>query len=208
VVKQGISQKEIIKMVGRMLAAAAATGLLFTFLVGCGENGEGRRDSEEASTSAVREAGHVHGGPGVGQKAAVFSLKDIEGNDVSVADIVGEKTLAVVFWGTWCDFCKAEIPALKKMQDRHKEKGFQIVSVAVKKDQAQPRAEFHKEVSDFAKDRDLNYTVLLDSEYEAVALYHLHGVPTIIVIDLEGNVQYTGHSAEDAERVVSRLLRA
>jgi len=64
------------------------------------------------------------------------------------------------------------------------------------------------EAADFTKDKKLNYTVLLDPNYEAVALYHLHGVPAIIVIDLEGNVRYTGHSTEEAERAVSRLLTA
>lgn len=195
-------------MLARILVIVVAAGALMAFLVGCANDEADHKEAEEASTSAVPEASHVHPGPRVGQKAPTFSLEDVDGNQVNVADMVGKKMLAVVFWGTWCDFCKAEIPALKKLQERHKEEQFQIVSVAVKKDQAQPQAEFHKDVSEFTKDRKLNYTVLLDPEYEAVTLYHLDGVPTIIVVDLEGNVRYTGHSAEEAERVVSRLLTA
>jgi peroxiredoxin len=199
--------KELRKMFSKSLVTIVVTAASLAFLVGCGKEKDAHKKGEDASAITVPEAAHVHDGPGVGQKAATFSLQDVDGNQVNVADIIGKKTLAVVFWGTWCDYCKAEIPAIKKLQASYQDKGFQIISVAVKKDQTQPLAEFHKDVSEFAKDRKLNYTVLLDPEYKAVALYHLHGVPTIIVIDLEGNVRHTGHSAEEAERVVRRLVR-
>ncbi len=193
-------------MLARISVIAIAAGALMAFLVGCGESEAERKEAEDTSTSTVSEAEHAHGGPRIGQKAPTFALANVDGNEVNLADMVGKKTLAVVFWGTWCDFCKAEIPTLKKLQEDHAARSFQIVSVAVKKDPAQPSGEFRKDVSDFVKERKLSYTVLLDPEYEAVGLYHLHGVPTIIVVDLEGSVRYTGHSAQEAEQVVSRLL--
>jgi len=192
--------EEKMKMLRRILASVVLIGVLFTFVVSC-RNGKEKEDaSTEPPTSDIAEGRHAHGGPRVGEKAPVFSLSDMQGSEIHVADMVGKKTLAVAFWGTWCPHCRAEIPALRKLQDTYRDRGFQIVSVAVR-DERDP-------VVKVAEEKDINYTVLLDEKLEAAALYHLHSVPTIVVIDLEGVVRYTGHSAEEAEATLKALLKA
>ena len=181
---------------------ALIAGALLSFGGGCRKEGQ----PEEGSPSDGDAGGHMEAGPQIGEEAPTFSLNDVEGKTVDIAALIGQKTLALVFWGTWCDVCKGEIPVLKKMQSTHGEKGFQILSVAVKQTPDQPDAEFQKEVAEFTETEKLNFMVLLDPEYEAVALYHLHGVPTISVIDIQGNIRYTGHSADDAEAIVKKLL--
>jgi peroxiredoxin len=176
--------------------------VVFSFVGGCRKEGQRGEDAPSHRDAA----GHVEAGPQVGEQAPVFSLNDLEGKKVDVATIIGKKTLTLVFWGTWCGVCKQEIPVLKKMQSAYGDRGFQIISVAVKETPNQPDAEFRKDVTDFTKAERLNFTVLLDPEYQAVALYQLHGVPTIIVVDLKGTARYTGHSAHDAEAIVKRLL--
>ncbi len=47
------------------------------------------------------------------KKAPVFSLKGLDGKQVSMSDFRG-KPLLIVFWATWCESCKEEMPVLEK----------------------------------------------------------------------------------------------
>jgi thiol-disulfide isomerase/thioredoxin len=40
------------------------------------------------------------------------------------------KVLLVNFWATWCEPCRAEMPALAKMETRLKAKGFALVTIS------------------------------------------------------------------------------
>jgi peroxiredoxin len=45
--------------------------------------------------------------------APPFTLKNLEGNQVSLSDFKGKPVL-VTFWATWCESCREELPILEK----------------------------------------------------------------------------------------------
>ncbi len=47
------------------------------------------------------------------KEAPAFSLKRLDGKEVSISDFRGKPVL-IVFWATWCDSCKDEMPVLEK----------------------------------------------------------------------------------------------
>src|ERR1700754_1863990 len=47
-----------------------------------------------------------------------FSLKDLNGKTVSLADYKG-KTLVIDFWATWCVPCRESFPAVKMVMDKY-----------------------------------------------------------------------------------------
>ncbi len=47
------------------------------------------------------------------KEAPAFSLKRLDGKQVSISDFRGKPVL-IVFWATWCDSCKEEMPVLEK----------------------------------------------------------------------------------------------
>ena len=47
------------------------------------------------------------------KEAPAFSLNDLDGKQVSLSDFRGKPVL-IVFWATWCDTCKEEMPVLEK----------------------------------------------------------------------------------------------
>ena len=49
---------------------------------------------------------------GGGETATDFTLRSLEGGNVSLSDYLGEKVILVNFWATWCDPCMKEMPKL------------------------------------------------------------------------------------------------
>ncbi len=47
------------------------------------------------------------------KQAPSFSLKDLDGKQVSLSDFRGKPVL-ITFWATWCESCKEEMPVLEK----------------------------------------------------------------------------------------------
>ncbi|HEY6466975.1 MAG TPA: TlpA disulfide reductase family protein, partial [Candidatus Acidoferrales bacterium] len=58
-----------------------------------------------------------------------FTLKDAEGQPVSLSDLRG-KVVLLNFWATWCEGCKTEIPWLVEFQQKYRDKGLAVVGVS------------------------------------------------------------------------------
>lgn len=115
-----------------------------------------------------------------GQKAPDFTLKDINGNTVSLSSFKG-KVVLLNFWATWCPPCRAEIPSMNKLNQLLKNKG--LVILAVSTDRAVV------DVKDFLKNNPVNFTVVVDYNLSVSrSLYKVFMVPTTFLIDKRGIV--------------------
>ncbi len=117
----------------------------------------------------------------VGDTAHDFTLNDLDGQPVSLADFRGRPVI-VNFWATWCAPCRIEMPAFQELYERHQDDGLVILAL----DQAEPpevaRAFFYDEM-------DLTFTPLLDENSEVASAYSSYGVlPSTFFIDPQGAV--------------------
>src|SRR6266478_6131363 len=55
-----------------------------------------------------------------------FSVKDLQGREISSADLHG-KVVLVDFWATWCQPCKKEMPGYQKLLDLYGSRGFAVI---------------------------------------------------------------------------------
>jgi peroxiredoxin len=67
----------------------------------------------------------------IGQPAPAFTLKDQNGNDVSLADFRGEKAVALVFYPfTFTGVCEGELCRLRDDHTQFEEAGVQVLAVS------------------------------------------------------------------------------
>jgi len=84
---------------------------------------------------AASRAGADSGGPDgmtpklQGKPAPAFTLVDLDGKKVSLADFKGKPVL-VNFWATWCGPCKLEMPWMQEFSQKYAAQGLIILGIA------------------------------------------------------------------------------
>ncbi len=136
-----------------------------------------------------------------GVAAPLFETSDISGNPQRLADYKGRVVL-VNIWATWCAPCRAEMPALNRLYQEHKNQGFVVLGMSDESSVTQKK---------FLKEVNVTYPLLtLDGDvpsfYRDIARY-----PEMFLIDRAGRLQPTpnpGQPFEKLEANVDALLRA
>ena len=154
----------------------------------------------------------VRGEQAVGSAAPAFSLKDIKGATVTLAQHAG-KVVIVNFWATWCGPCKAEMPILMKLQQVHGPAGLVVLGVSMDEEGASvinPWLQKTKFVVD-GKQTPMNFPMLLGTPEMATAYGEIAALPATFIIDRKGKiVERTDGPVEfkDVDRTVKPLLAA
>lgn len=106
-----------------------------------------------------------------------FFLLDPSGKKTTLKDFRG-KLVLLNFWATWCVPCREEMPAMERLYQQYKTKGFTIVAVDVK--------DSRKDALAFIKELNITYPIMLDPDGEVGLLYGAWGLPTTYLIGPKG----------------------
>lgn len=115
-----------------------------------------------------------------GVRAPNFTLPDLDGKMVSLADFKGQVVLLNI-WATWCAPCVEEMPSMEKLHQELKDEKFVILAVSIDESGA-------KVVRPFMKKHKLSFPALIDSAGTLKSLYRTTGVPESYIIDKDGRV--------------------
>lgn len=118
-----------------------------------------------------------------GTPAPDFTLTDINGNSVSLRDLLG-RNVVLVFWASWCPDCRAEVPDLKYMQTKADPR--KVAFVAVSFDRTKDAWET------YVKENEMTGIQLFETaprkESFVNEAYHVKWIPSIYLIDEQGKV--------------------
>ncbi|MFY9781122.1 MAG: redoxin domain-containing protein [Candidatus Baltobacteraceae bacterium] len=119
-------------------------------------------------------------GPQLGAPAPAFSLRTIDGKNVSLDQFRG-RTLVLNVWATWCPPCRQEMPELVEGYARYSKRGVAFLGVDTTEDAPLVRA--------FAVAKGLPYPQAVDPDKRFSAAYDIGAFPTTYVIDARGNIR-------------------
>ncbi|GED24029.1 thiol-disulfide oxidoreductase ResA [Brevibacillus agri] len=116
----------------------------------------------------------------VGRDAPNFSLEQLNGPELALDDLKG-KGVVLNFWGTWCEPCKKEMPALQEQYSKFKDKGLVVLGVNI--------GESPVAVEPFVKQFGVEFPILLDRQSQITKLYRIGPIPTTFFIAPDGEVK-------------------
>ena len=138
-----------------------------------------------------------------GEPAPALEAKLLDGTPFSLSAASG-KVIILNFWATWCEPCRAEMPALNAYYRAHKSEGLEVLAISMD----QP--------SDDGKVREVMRGFAFDAGLGREASFHGYGriwrLPLTFVIDRNGVLKKDGWYGDpgiDAallDKVVTPLL--
>jgi peroxiredoxin len=128
-------------------------------------------------------AGCEHRQALVGGAAPEFSLSDLGGKAVRLANLKGRVVFLNV-WATWCEPCREEMPSMESLYQRLHGPDFEML--AVNADQGDRAV-----VERFVREHGLTFPVLPDPDLQIADRYRVTGYPETFLIDRNGRI--VGH---------------
>jgi thiol-disulfide isomerase/thioredoxin len=146
-----------------------------------------------------------------GKPAPAFTLEDLSGKKVSLANYKG-KAVLVNFWATWCAPCKIETPWLVELRNQYAGQGFEILGVStddIDRDDAKKLASEKQEIAQFVTKMHMPYPILIEGD----KLDHPYGgldvLPISVFVNRTGTVvavQAGLTSKDDIEGNIKKAL--
>lgn len=131
-----------------------------------------------------------------------FSLRDMRPKMVDGVQQPGVWTI-IDFWATWCPDCRREMPTLQEIYKKYKNK-VEVVGVSFDTDK--------NRLDKYCKDNKIawqQYSELVKwKETKISKEYNISWLPTMYLIDPEGNVAYTTVLAKNMMQKIDELEQA
>lgn len=130
--------------------------------------------------------------------APELSLTDLDGKKLELSSYRG-KVIVLNFWATWCEPCRAEIPRFVDLQNKYRDRGFQVLGISLD-DNPKPVRSFYQQFK-------MNYPVAVGDANVAERYGGILGLPVNFVIDRDGRI-YAKHSGEMAPSLVENEIQS
>lgn len=117
-----------------------------------------------------------------GATAENWSLENNKGDVVDYYKDSEDKVSVILFWATWCPYCKTLMPHLDVLNRKYRNKGLKFYAINFKEDGEINPVEYFE-------GRKFTYTQLLNGD-EVAASYGVKSTPAVYVIDKDKKVIY------------------
>lgn len=112
--------------------------------------------------------------------APEWTLRNLTGELFESKSLDGDVSL-ITFWSSSCGVCRSELPMLKELQEKYKDRGFKVVAIALDDHE-------DEDLRAFVIGEQLNYIVLRGDTKVTKKFGEIDVVPQSFLIDRKGNV--------------------
>jgi thiol-disulfide isomerase/thioredoxin len=177
-------------LIGMLLAGTA--GLIIFLFVHLSRDGGIRPGPTSAAAECVK-----------GQRDCLPDVSYVDTTGVAYTrDALAGKVVLVNFWATWCNPCRAEIPALSKVYDKYKSKGVVFLGVLTDTPDSQ-------QLLNFQSDHDMSYPVVRANRQLLASFDEPSSLPTTYVFSRGGKQVFTRVGAlheSELDTLVAQLV--
>ena len=130
------------------------------------------------------------------QAAPAWDGKGADGKTIHFDPQRLQRPALLLFWATWCPYCKALMPYLQKVYDDAGKDRLDVYAIDFKDEDGDPVAEL--------KERGQTFTLVRDGDTIA-ALYGVKGTPGLFLVDRSGMIVYQRSGGDAPEKVEAAL---
>ena len=145
-----------------------------------------------------------------GKPAPAFTLEDLSGKKLSLADYKG-KAVLINFWATWCAPCKIETPWLIELRTQYAAQGFEVLGISADDlDRTDPQKliEDKRQIARFVQQERIPYPVLIDADSISQPYGGLDSLPTSFYVSRNGVVVAAQLGLTSKEEIEANIKKA
>ncbi len=120
--------------------------------------------------------------PQAGFLAPDFTLKTLDGESIKLSSLRGQVVL-INIWASWCPPCRAEMPAIERVYQANKDRGFVVLAVDSTVQDSLADAQT------FAQANHLSFPILLDESGLVTREYRIQSLPTSFFVGADGVIR-------------------
>ena len=109
-----------------------------------------------------------------------WTLTTPDGEAVRLSDAVEEQPVVLLFWATWCPYCKALMPHLQSIRFEYGD-AVRVLAIHFRDDDGDPVA--------FVNEAGYDFTLLPDGG-DVAELYEVWGTPGVLIIDGDMQIRF------------------
>lgn len=164
-------------------------------------------------TFALMSLGLLAQGYSVGDKASDFSLLNVDGNYVQLADYEEAKGFIVIFTCNHCPYSIAYEDRINDLNRRFGVEGYSVIAINPNDSVVQPQDSYSKMIVR-AREKSFNFPYLLDATQEVFKEYGATRTPHVYILNKEDEaliVRYIGaidNNFEDATKATEKYVES
>ena len=123
--------------------------------------------------------------------------------EVKFSDYVGKGTYVLVdFWSPWCGPCRREVPNIKEVYEQYKDKGLEVLSLAVWERKPQSHT------IETAGELGMDWLHINNCGNVPTDIYGVEGIPHLMLIGPDGTILKRGfHGLEGIQAAVAEYIK-
>ncbi len=109
-----------------------------------------------------------------------WTLQSQSGEKVTLSEVAAAQPVIVLFWATWCPYCKALMPHIQSVRLEHGDE-IRVLAVHFRDDKGDPAS--------YIESAGYDFTLLPDGD-EVAKLNEIWGTPGLMIIDRDRIIRY------------------